>query len=61
MHLRIGPGQSIGYRDVCFHRPSGPSVFHRHIKHIGHPGHLKEKPNPLYADASRTRRLLKGV
>ena len=30
MHLRIGPGQSIGYRDVCFHRPSGASVFHRH-------------------------------
>ena len=34
MHLRIGPGQSIGYRDICFHRPSWASVFHRHMKRM---------------------------
>ena len=34
MHLRVGPGQSIEHICVCFHRPSGTSVFHRHIKQM---------------------------
>ena len=59
--------------DVCFHRASGASDFHRHIKRMVNfsisfliispwtPRTFKKKPSPPYADASRTRRLLKGV